>query len=249
MNILLFKPEQRINELVHINNPQQIEHIQKILKLKAGDNLRVGELNGLLGKAVIQSFNPIQINKQQTQNIELKVELTTPPPQPLPCTLILALPRPQQLKRILVHVSSLGVKHLHLIQSERVEKNYWQSPKLKDIERYLIEGLEQAIDTVLPSVHLHKNYAEFMNNTLPVIKQNKNLWVAHPGNYSRPEKQETKMQSEEKKEQIIIIGPEGGFIDEEMEKFIKAGAKGVSLGSRILKVETAIPILLGAMLY
>lgn len=232
MNILLFEKKQRTNDLVCIQQTEKIKHIKDILKLKVGDVFRVGEINGLIGQATIQSMHEHEIT--------FSTHLTIEPPPPLPCSLVIALPRPQQLKRILLHVSSLGIKQIHLIQSARVEKNYWQSPALKQIESYLLEGLEQAQDTQMPKVFQHKSFKAFIEKELPVIAHNKSLWLAHPGTYAYCPKQNAG-------EHIVFIGPEGGFIDTEVQQLISAGFQGISLGSRILKVETAIPILLAAM--
>ena len=70
--------------------------------------------------------------------------------------LLLALPRPKMLKRVLQSVTSLGVKQLYLLNSYRVEKSYWGSPLLQadKLQEQLLLGLEQACDTILPQVHL-----------------------------------------------------------------------------------------------
>jgi RsmE family RNA methyltransferase len=234
MNILLYKKEHLINELIHISDPNTLTHIQNILKLKAGDTLRVGEINGLLGDAKIESIT--------TDLMTLTAQLKINPPKALPCSIVLALPRPQQLKRILLHLSSLGVKDIHLLQTARVEKNYWQSPVLDKhaIESYLIEGLQQAQDTQMPSIEYHKSYQQFIDNFYPKLKKNKQCWFAHPGNFAFCPKQSAG-------KHVVFIGPEGGFISNEVEQLLELGCKGVSLGSRILKVETAIPIILGGM--
>jgi len=238
MNILLFQPSQRLsptevdNELVEISNPETIKHVHEILKLNIGSELQLGEIGGLIGRGKI-----IELNEER---LRLQIKLTESPPQKIPCTIILALPRPQQLKRILVHLSSLGVKQIHLLQTQRVEKNYWQSPSLKKIEEYLVEGLEQSVDTILPEVFVHKNFKVFIEKELSAISRSKQLWLAHPGNFP-----EASLQTQG--EHVLMIGPEGGFISEEVDCFIQHGASAVSLGKRILKVETAIPVLLSKM--
>jgi len=234
MNILLFRREQLIKDLIHIDHPEKIAHIQTILKLKKGSELRVGEINGLMGVATIESMSD--------NLIILKPQLTITAPKALPCCIVLALPRPQQLKRILLHLSSLGVKDIHLIQTARVEKNYWQSPTLhaNEIENYLIEGLEQAQDTILPSLEMHKHWPTFLEKYLPQLIKNKQAWLAQPGIFpycpAAPEG-----------EHVLIVGPEGGFIDEEVQQLCAAGCTAVSIGERILKVETAIPVLISRL--
>ena len=234
MNTLLFKQEQRQKNRVLINCPEKIAHVKNVLQASTGDVLKVGELNGLLGDAKILELTE--------RYLLLEANLFQDAPAALPCTLILALPRPQQFKRILVHLASLGIKKIVLIQSARVEKNYWQSPKLQtqEIESYLVEGLEQAQDTVLPTVEMHKHWPTFINNHLPALISNREAWLAQPGNFPYCPVAPTG-------EHVLIVGPEGGFIDDEVQQLRAAGCKAVSIGQRILKVETAIPVLVSRL--
>src|SRR5690606_26111522 len=103
--------------------------------------------------------------------VRLHCKLTEPPPSPLPITLLLGLPRPKMLKRILQSATVLGVKNIYLINSYRVEKSYWQTPFLseKAIREQLVLGLEQGCDTVLPQVHLVKRFKPFVEDELPNI--------------------------------------------------------------------------------
>ncbi len=237
MNVLLFWPEQR-EVLTHqtstvvVNNPSTLKHLNEILKLKTGDELRVGEINGLLGTGKVETLD--------CTRCVLTVNLHTPPPEKLPCALILALPRPQQFKRILVHVASLGIQELHLIQTDKVEKNYWQSPVLKDMQHYLIEGLEQARDTVLPNVTCHLDFKHFIEHSFQHITHNKTVWLAHPDAVQTPHTQN-------KGEHVVMVGPEGGFSEQEVALLIERRCVAVSLGSRILKTETAIPVLISRL--
>ena len=81
----------------------------------------------------------------------LAISLQHSPPDKLPLCLVLALPRPKMLRRILRSVAEFGVAELHLINSYRVEKSYWQSPVLEGgaIREYLLQGLEQSRDMTL----------------------------------------------------------------------------------------------------
>src|SRR5690606_29443064 len=115
------------------------------------------------------------------------------------------------------------------------------SPVLRDSESYLLEGLEQAKDTIMPEVYFHQHYREFIQRHLPELTAHKQVWLAQPDAGTRVHKQSGGKHA-------IIIGPEGGFVREEVDDFIQAGAQAVSLGSRILKTETAIPLMLGALL-
>jgi RsmE family RNA methyltransferase len=150
------------------------------------------------------------------------------------------------LRRIIRSVAELGVAELHLIHSYRVEKSYWQTPALQEasLHNYLLQGLEQARDTVLPRVHAHRRFKPFVEDTLPGLAQGGRALLAHPGDYPacpRAEQQPALPQT------LLVIGPEGGFIPYEVEKLEAAGCQTVSLGPRILRVENALTTLLGRL--
>src|SRR5208283_3585485 len=100
----------------------------------------------------------------------------------LPVTLILALPRPPMLKRILFSAAMLGVKKIIILNFNRVEKSLWNSSSLKPkaIEEQLVLGLEQAKDTVMPEVIIKKRFKPFVEDELPILIKGKSALVAHP---------------------------------------------------------------------
>lgn len=201
----------------------------------AGDRIRVGELNGRLGHADI-----LHIDEQRAH---LHVVLDAAPPPALPCTLILALPRPKMLKRILVDATSLGVKRICFINAYRVEKSFWSSPLLapETIAEKCRPGLEQAIDTALPHVTLHDRFRPFVEDELPAIAAGTQALVAHPAG-------ERECPRNVSEPLTLAIGPEGGFIPFEIELLQKAADfTPVTLGLRVLRVDTVVPTLLGRL--
>ncbi len=234
MNLLLFTAADRLDGQ-HIRvTGRRLRHLQQVLGAAIGDELRVGELEGQMGLGRI-----LDISDQQTT---LSVELSEAPPAKLPLCLVVALPRPKMLRRIIRSVAELGVAELHLIHSYRVEKSYWQTPALQAdaLHDYLLQGLEQACDTVLPKVSCHRRFKPFVEDSLPAMTRARHALLAHPGDYPpcpRAQQQDT----------LLVIGPEGGFIPYEVEKLESAGCQPVSLGPRILRVETALTALLGRL--
>ena len=152
----------------------RLRHLLEVHRAETGDTLRVGELGGLMGEAVIEEIG--------SERALLRVQLDTPPPAKLPLQLVLALPRPKMLRRILRAVAEFGVDELHLINSYRVEKSYWQTPVLaKDsIHTYLVQGLEQSRDTVLPTIHCHRRFKPFVEDDLPGMIAGRRALLAHP---------------------------------------------------------------------
>ena len=202
-------------------------HLINVIKVEINQTLRVGLINGNRGSANV---------KQLGENVvELEVTLSEAPLPRHPIHLVLALPRPKMLRRVFRSVAEFGVAELHLIHSYRVEKSYWQSPFLDEdkIEMALIQGLERAGDTVLPRVYQHKRFKPFVEDVLPGVSKDRSLLIAHPG-VSQALPTDTTAPT------TLLVGPEGGFIDYEVDLAQQAGATAVSLGSRILSVDTAV---------
>jgi len=232
MNLILLRTTDFISDKIVIIKDRRFEHISTIQKPEIGQTLRVGLLNGLIGTGIVIA--------QDENSLRLEVSLTEPPPPALPLTLILALPRPKMLKRVLQTISAMGVKKLYLINSYRVDKSYWSTPVLQQIEEQLILGLEQAGDTIMPEVQLRKRFKPFVEDELPEIAANSRALIAHPYNAAKcpPEQNITT---------TLAIGPEGGFIPYEVEKLNEANFESVHIGQRILRVENAVPVLLAKL--
>lgn len=233
MNTLLIEPDNIIDTRTVVTGRQHT-HLTQIQRLAAGSSLKVGVINGRLGRGFIT-----EIKDGQTS---LELELTHSPPDPIPLTLVLALPRPKMLRRILQTVASMGVKCVHLVNAKRVEKSFWQSPSLEyqAIRNQFILGLEQACDTILPEIHLHPLFKPFVEDQLSALMKGHTAYVAHP--YS-----EYRCPVDLTEPSLLAIGPEGGFIPYEIEKLCSCGFNSVHIGSRILRVETAIPALIARL--
>lgn len=210
------------------------KHIKKVLKASPGDTLKIGLLNDKTGTGKV-----LRIDET---SVDLEITLKHSPPNPLPVKLILALPRPKVIKRVLQSVTAMGVKDIMLINAWRVEKSFWQSPVLTPgtLRTQLIYGLEQAKDTILPDIQIYKGFKPFVEDRVPDIIKGTIPIVAHPVS-------EEPCPRNLRQETTLAIGPEGGFIPYEIDKFVRCGFKPVHLGNRILKVETAIPAILGRL--
>lgn len=234
MNLLLLEDADCISADHAILSGRRLKHMHEVHRAEAGDTLRVGLLNGLMGTGKI-----VQLDASQAH---IQFELTQPPPNKLPITLLLALPRPKMLRRVLQTVSAMGVSRLVLLNSYRVEKSFWQTPFLQPeaIREQLILGLEQARDTVLPEISIEKRFKPFVEDHLAQIVGDSLGLVAHPGDYPAcPYAVERSI--------TLAIGPEGGWIPYEIEKLTDAGLTPVQLGERILRVETAVTALLARL--
>jgi len=217
-----------------IRDSRRLQHILNIQGAKAGDTFKAGLLNGNLGSVTITQI--------AAGELRLDCDFNQKPPAPLPLTLILGLPRPKMLRRIFQTLATLGAKNIYLVNSFRVEKSYWQTPFLQPeaIRQQLLLGLEQGCDTLMPQVHLAKRFKPFVEDELPAISVGTRALVAHP--YT-PNSCPTGL----REDTTLAVGPEGGFIPYEIELLNNTGFQAVSLGSRIMRVETAIPYLISRL--
>jgi RsmE family RNA methyltransferase len=227
MNLILLFDDDFIDE-AHVRlTGRRLAHVTSVHRAAVGDALVVGVAGGRVGSG--------DVTRLDGDALEMRVLLDREPPPPLEVTLLLALPRPKVLNRVIASATSLGVKRIVLMNAWRVEKSYWKSPRLSE-ENLLMQrvlGLEQARDTILPTIELQRFFRPFIES----LRLDSLALVAHPG------------ASEECPRDVrvpvtLAVGPEGGFIAEEIASLERAGFRPISIGERILRVETAVTALL-----
>ncbi|WP_300394424.1 16S rRNA (uracil(1498)-N(3))-methyltransferase [uncultured Psychrobacter sp.] len=247
MNCLLLPIDNFVNAdatsaQAYISDPKQIDHIRKVLGLQVGDSLKIGQLGGKLGSAIIDDMTPTAIQLRE-------VQLTLAPPNKLDLTVVLALPRPKVLRRLIMDMTALGVAHIILINSYRSQKSYWQSPMLGRLDEFVLEGLQQSVDTIAPSITLEKRFKPFVEDKLPRLLTDIDgqAIVAHPyGTLSLSAY--LQRASTDSLPKMVFIGSEGGWIDYEIELLATQGCQALTIGSRILRTEAAVNVIVGQWL-
>ena len=233
MNIVLLDPRQTESEIWSISSKRQLEHLKQHVDVQVGDSLKVGIREG---KRYLTEV--VEVTEQAIKLKAVKEEVV---PGKLAVTLIVAMPRPKVLRRLIMDSVTLGVEKIILLHSYRVDKSYWQTPFLQQLDQYVTLGLEQAGDTIAPKIEIYKRFKPFVEDVLPsLVTAACPAYVAHP--YA-----EMKMPFAIDHPCTIVIGPEGGFIPYEVDLLIKNGCQAVSLGNRILRTETAISYVLGRL--
>lgn len=226
MNLLLLQPDDFVSATRVRIAGRRLENIARI----GTDRLRVGVVGGRIGVGTVVAPG------------ELDVKLDSDPPPPLPMTLVLALSRPKVFNRVVAAATSMGIKRMFLINAWRVEKSYWESPRLKNenIREQALLGLEQARDTIMPSIETRRFFRPFVEDELPAIAAGTLALVAHPtASHECPR--------DVRQHITLAIGPEGGFIAEEIASLERIGFRAVNFGPRILRVETAVAALVGRL--
>ena len=210
MNLLILRDEDFLDAgRVRIEG-RRLRHVAEVHRARAGDELAVGLLGGKMGRG--------RVTRLDDQALEMEVALDQTPPPKLPLTLVLALPRPKVLNRVLAAATSLGAARIYLVNAWKVEKSYWKSPRMEEANLLLqrILGLEQARDTRLPELHLRRLLRPFAEDELPGLLEGSTALLAHPGAAAVcPRAVDGAV--------TLVIGPEGGFIPAEVDLLGRSG--------------------------
>ena len=238
MNLLLLRPEDLVSSDLARLEGRRLQHAREVLRAAEGDTLRVGLLRGQVGTG--------EVVRLDREVLELRISLTEPPPPRAHVELLLAIPRPKALKKVLPSVASLGVDRVFLVNAARVEKSYFDSKVLAEefLDGLLTLGLEQARDTVPPEVVVRERFRPFVEDELDGLLREGGVThrlLAHPV----AETSVHGLPSLARGERIALaIGPEGGWVPFEVDLLRQFGFHPFSIGPRILRVETAVPTLL-----
>lgn len=241
MNRILFETSE-IKDGVATVSDVRAEHILKVLHGEVGQILKTGEVNGKIGTSEITAIDEGRVTVRVTHTEEsLKPWVD----------LILAPPRPRAMKRLLPQLATMGVGRIFLVGAKKVEKDFWGATLLKE-ENYrplLIDGLMQAGTSILPTLETRRNFRKFVNEELDALWPNATRLVAHPYAETCSVQRAACIEARSTKHeaQLLAIGPEGGWTEEEVELLESKGFSRYSLGERILRTDTATIALLARL--
>lgn len=214
---------------------RRLTHAREVLRAQVGATVKVGLLGGMRGRGEVVSVAP--------DAVVLRVKLDEHPPPRAGIDLVLAMPRPKQLKRVLAAAASLGLGRVVLLNAAKVEKSYFDSKVLDPayLASLLRLGLEQARDTVPPKLLIRELFRPFVEDELDTFCGTARRLVAH-SEASQP------IERRPAAEHVVVaVGPEGGWTPFELDLLEKQRFVPVTLGPRPLRVEVVVPALVGAL--
>lgn len=219
----------------------RFEHARGVLRLKPGDRFQVGRENGALGWATVEALSD--------EGVAFTVAWEAQrPPLPPPVCLAVALSRPQTLRHILREATTLGVRAFHVFPAQRSDPAYARSRLWQDqaYQQDLRLGAEQACDTFLPEVRLHPCLTSAVE-ALAETPQRRLLDV-YGAEVALQEALPQHLDCASCAPQLALaIGPERGWAEGDRRTLLAAGWQRVHLGPRVLRVETAACVALGAV--
>ena len=218
----------------------EVKHIRKVLRLKAGDQVIIFDGLGKEYAGIIV--------EEESSSVMIKIQniFFSKKDSPLEVTLAQSLLKGEKMDFLIQKATELGVKEIIPFFSSRSVPLLEKSRRLKRLhrwERIAIEASKQCGRGVVPKIESLQDYSEMLQtaspDTLRLI-----LW----------EREGIKLKEildrlEEKTKIFFIIGPEGGFSQEEVGEAKKVGFIPVTLGTRILRAETVSLCLLSILQY
>ncbi len=219
---------------------EEVKHIRKVLRLRAGDEIAVFDGSG-------KEFEGILV-EERPSSVMIKVQnvYSSRSDSPLEATLAQSLLKGEKMDILIQKATELGIQKIIPFLSFRsvplLEKS-GRSKRHHRWERIAVEASKQCGRGVIPKIEPLQDYSDMLGraspDTLRLI-----LW----------EKEGTRLKeilerSKERKKIFFVVGPEGGFGREEVEEAEKWGFIPVILGKRILRAETASLCLLSILQY
>ena len=223
VNLILFESSET-------NSPRprhdsRAAHILDVLRRKVGDTIDTGLIDGPRGKATVTAVT--------ADSVALSFAWDKQSPPPLaPITVLVGLPRPQTVKKILHAATELGVSALHFVTTEKSEPSYAQSTLWSSGEwrRHLLDAAQQAFDTRLPDV----SHGRKLEETLRAQEQHATRIALD--NYESPQSLSA---VEITAPVVLAIGPERGWSARDRDQLRAHGFAFAHLGQRVLRSETA----------
>ncbi len=219
---------------------EEVKHIRKVLRLKAGDEITVFDGLGkeIEGTIVEEGLSSVVIKIQNFYSLKGD--------SPLEVILAQSLLKGEKMDYLIQKATELGVKDIIPFLSSRSVPLLEKSRQLRRHHRWekiAIEASKQCGRGVLPKIESLQDYSDMLqgasSNALRLI-----FWERE----GIPLK-ELLGRSEEKKEIFFVIGPEGGFTQGEIDAAKRSGFIPVTLGKRILRAETASLCFLSILQY
>lgn len=235
------------------------EHVAKVLRAEDGNLLRAGVLDGgSTNTATVQwvQSGPDATLKKPTLRLQLgPASALLQPQEPSarpPVDLLLAMPRPLQLGRLLPAVASMGVGTIWITGARRVEKSYFSSHLLKEenaaaLRASLVEGLAQGGDTAVPRFVVRRSLSRLLDELDGECNPRQLRLLCHPrrDDDAAPSQGLGGLSVDAHDRILLAVGPERGWEEpDELDMLRARGFQLVTLGTRTMRTETAVVALM-----
>lgn len=218
--------------LLEKDEPEIIFQLTKVLRACDEDKIVLLAEDALMPPFLEYHFEIESIDKKGAL-LKLEQKKVNENELPFELILVLCLPnKPDKLEFILQKAVELGVKKVILVQGDFSQMKH--QLRLDRLRKIMIEAAEQSERGYVPELILENKLSDFLKNN----SNKEKIFVAM-------ERLENLIKLKNGEDAIIVIGPEGGFSEQERKLIFDLNLKYFSLGKRVLRMETAVILSLG----
>jgi 16S rRNA (uracil1498-N3)-methyltransferase len=212
-------------------------HALRVLRLKSGDAVTLfnGDGHDYPARLVAASIRDVRA--------EVTSRASTARESPLQITLIQALARGEKMDWIVQKATELGVARIVPVTTERSEVKLDAARGGKRLEHWravAIAACEQCSRNVIPAIEAPVELSTWLMTTGAMEPGSR--WTLHPDGATCARDLQAMP-----RELLLAVGPEGGFGENDLDALHGAGFRGLSLGPRILRTETAGVVAIAAL--
>ena len=234
MNLILLNEE--ISQIEWSRLDRRYKHLIDVLGVKIGSEIDFGVENGPRGKGTIEHLD--------SEKIKISFQWNPPhAPDFLPIRLLIGLSRPQTCRKVLEQATAMGVEEFHFFGAEKGERSYalstlWTSDEWREKIR---NGVEQAFASHLPRCIIHENLASAIHE----LNNQCDMRLALD-NYESTTKLNASFSTHNGRV-CLAVGPERGWSAGERNQLRANQFIICDLGTRVLRVETAVVAAIGIL--
>ncbi|KAA5543652.1 16S rRNA (uracil(1498)-N(3))-methyltransferase [Roseiconus nitratireducens] len=206
---------------------QEAQHASRVMRAQVGDGVILFDGQGHEAEATIQAIDKRTCVCQCDPPAAVDRELAGP------LHLAVALPKPDRAKEMVERLCELGVRSLTPLVCERTQRPPTDA-LLEKLRRIVVESCKQSGRNVLMEIRPVRDFQAYVDQPFEGRQ-----WMAHPSGGSGPIAEDFAHGTPV----AAMVGPEGGFSDEEVARAEAAAIEKISLGPRIYRIETAATVL------
>jgi 16S rRNA (uracil1498-N3)-methyltransferase len=205
----------------------EAHHLLHVMRISAGDRVTLFDGSGAEFVAEVVAPRRSQVELAILSRTEIDCELD------FPLIVGVALPKGDRQKWLVEKLTELGVSKLVPLITERSVAEPKPASRVR-LEQAVIKASKQCGRNLLMEIAVAKSWEEFVRNSRDSAGPDTHCMIAHPGGEPMVD-----FQVRLHGVKVLAVGPEGGFAEHEVDVAVKQGWQVVSLGRRILRVETA----------
>lgn len=229
--------KEQLSENTALITGEEAQHISRVLRMKKGDEVTLCDGEGNFYEARLTDFNEKSVEAEilsvRRAETEPRVKLS----------IFQGVPKNPKLETIVQKLTEIGATAVVPMDTQRAVAKLDKSAKVERLRKIAREAAKQSKRGIIPTV---SDTMSFKDAIKEAAKANLMI-IAYEEEHETSLK--SALQGKTPESVSVLIGPEGGFEKEEVEKAVALGAVSVTLGKRILRTETAPIAISSAILY